>query len=135
MKVMLIYIIILIAFINSQDIQILDLEPYTNTYYAKDMIQRKEHILIYKFEPKTENKNIFLIFFGFSNERSFEFYLYKDLPTIKFDNYKHFINYEEKFINYGEINIYIIQKNIGILEILKQIKNIYFHLKKIKKLF
>ena len=105
MKVMLIYIIILIAFINSKDFQILDLEPYTSTYYAKDMIQRKEDVLIYKFVPETENRNIFLSFLGLSDERSFEFYLYKNLSTIKFDDNKHFINYEEKLINYGEINL------------------------------
>ena len=105
MKMILIYIIILIVFINSKDFQILDLQPYTSTYYAKDMIQRKEDILIYKFEPKTENKNIFLFFLGDSDERSFEFYLYKNLSAIKSDDYKHFTNYLEKLINYREIKI------------------------------
>ena len=100
-----IYIIILIAFINSKDFQILDLEPNKYRYYAKDMIQSKEDILIYKFEPKAEKKNIFLLFLGHSNDGSFEFYLYEELSDIKYDDNKNFINFLEKLNNYGEINI------------------------------
>ena len=62
MKMIRIYIIILITFINSKDFQILDLEPYKYRYYAKDMIQSKEDILIYKFELKLK-KEIFFSFF------------------------------------------------------------------------
>lgn len=69
------------------------------------MIQNKDDTVIYKFEPKTEKRNIFLLFLGNSNEDSFEFYLYKDLSDIEADDKKHFINYIEKYNNYGEINI------------------------------
>ena len=105
MKMNSIYIIILIALINSKEYTILDIDPYRNTYYAKDMLQRKEDTLIYKFEPKNAKRNIFLIFLGHSNEGSFEFYLYKKPDEITFDENNHFINYLEKYINYGEINI------------------------------
>ena len=81
----LIFIIILIALINSKDYIILDIDPYRNTYYAKDMLQRKEDTLIYKFEPKNAKRNIFIIFLGHSNEGSFEFYLYKKPDEITFD--------------------------------------------------
>ena len=119
MKVISFYIIILIAFINSKDFQILDIEPYTNTYYVKDMIQRKEDVIIYKYEPEIENKNIFLLFFGYKNARSFDFYLYKNLSSIKSEDGKHFINYEEKFTNYLEINL---NHNLTVYYILAKMK-------------
>ena len=105
MKMKELYIFILIAFINSYDYKILDLEPYKYAYYAKDMIQNKEDILIYKYEPKADKKDIFLLFLGHSNNGSFEFYLYKNLSDIKYDDSKHLTNYLEKFNNYGEISI------------------------------
>ena len=105
MKMKLIYIIVLISVINSKDYKILDINPYKNIYYANDMFQRKEDILIYKFEPKNEKRNIFLLFLGPSNKDDFEFYLYKAPEEITFDKEKHLINYLEKYINYGEIKI------------------------------
>ena len=100
-----IYILILLVFINSYDYKIFELESYTYAYYAKDMIQIKKDTIIYIYEPKSENKNIFLLFLGSSNDGSFEFYLYKDLSDISMDENKKFLNYIEKFNNYGEINI------------------------------
>ena len=68
-----IYILILLVFINSYDYKIFELESYTYAYYAKDMIQIKKDTIIYIYEPKSENKNIFLLFLGSSNDGSFEF--------------------------------------------------------------
>ena len=101
----LIYIFVLIALINSKDYKIVDVDPYKSIYYANDMLQRKEDILIYKFEPKSEKRNIFLLFLGHSNEESFEFYLYNAPDEITFDENNHLINYLEKYNNHGEIKI------------------------------
>ena len=105
MKAKYIYIFILLAFIKSYDYKILDLESYKHTYYVRDMVQNKEDIIIYEYEPITEIKNVFLIFLGHSKNESFEFYLYKDLSDIAIDDNKRFTNYTQKFNNYGEIHI------------------------------
>ena len=105
MKMKLIYLIVLITLINSKDYKILDMEPYKSIYYVNDMLQRKEDILIYKYEPTSENRTISLVFLGPSNEKNFEFYLYENPEEIAFDKNNHFINYLEKYINYGEIKI------------------------------
>ena len=69
------------------------------------MNQNKDNIVIYKFKPSTEKRNIFLLFLGHSNDGSFEFYLYKELSDIQYDDNNNFINFLEKFINYGETKI------------------------------
>ena len=105
MKKKIIYFIILITFINSYAYEIIDLDSYKYAYYAKDLNQIKDNIVIYKFKPNKETKKIFLLFLGNSNDGSFEFYLYKELSDIQCDDNNNFINYLEKFINYGEKKI------------------------------
>ena len=105
MKMKIIYFIILITFIHSYDYKIIDLESYKYVYYAKDLNQNKDNIIIYKFKPRIEKRNIFLLFLGQSNDGSFEFYLYKNLSDIQCDDNNNYFNYLEKFINYGETKI------------------------------
>ena len=68
------------------------------------MLQRKEDILIYKFEPKSEKRNIFLLFLGHSNEESFEFYLYNAPDEITFDENNHLIEEIIYEFNFRGIN-------------------------------
>ena len=101
----LIFIFLFITFINSNDYKIIDLVSYKYVYYAKDINQNRDDIVIYKYEPKTEKRNIYLLFLGNSNESDFEFYLYKEPSEIKYDDNNHLTNYLEQFDNYGEIKI------------------------------
>ena len=100
-----ILILLLITFINSNNYKIIDLESYKYVYYAKDINQNNDDIIIYKYEPKTEKRNIYLLFLGNPNNGSFEFYLYKEPSEIKYDDNNHLSNYLEQFDNYGEIKI------------------------------
>ena len=100
-----ILILLLITFINSNNYKIIDLESYKYVYYAKDINQNDDDIVIYKYEPKTEKRNIYLLFLGNPNNGSFEFYLYKEPSEIKYDDNNHLSNYLEQFDNYGEIKI------------------------------
>ena len=100
-----ILILLLITFINSNNYKIIDLESYKYVYYAKDINQNNDDIVIYKYEPKTEKRNIYLLFLGNPNNGSFEFYLYKEPSEIKYDDNNHLSNYLEQFDNYGEIKI------------------------------
>ena len=99
------YIFILITFVNSSDYKVIDIESYKYTHYAKDIIQSKDDAVIYRFVPKTEEGNIFLLFLGYPKDDSFEFYLYKELSDIKLDDNAHFLNYIEKYDIYEEYNI------------------------------
>ena len=99
------YIFILITFVNSSDYKVIDIESYKYTHYAKDIIQSKDDAVIYRFVPKTVERNIFLFFFGVPKNDSFEFYLYKELSDIKLDENLHFLNYIEKYNISGEYNI------------------------------
>ena len=74
--------------------------------------------MIYKYQPQSEEKNIFISFLGKSIYESFEVYLYSNLSEINYDKEGSFTNYIEKFNNYGEIEVkyefdiyYILIKN------------------------
>ena len=125
----LIYIFVLIALINSKDYKIVDVDPYKSIYYANDMLQRKEDILIYKFEPKSEKRNIFLLFLGHSNEESFEFYLYDDPDVITFDENNHIHLYMKSFLLlyniYLNFDLFLFLHDCYIF--LNNLLNDYFH--------
>ena len=101
----LIYLLILIALINSHEYTTVDLEPYRYIHYVNDILETEDNIAIYKFQPESFEKNIYISFLGKSNNESFEFYLYSDISNINQDDNGTFINYLEKYINYGEIQI------------------------------
>ena len=101
----LIYLLILIALINSHEYTTVDLEPYRYIHYVNDILETEDNIAIYKFQPESFEKNIYISFLGKSNNESFEFYLYSDISNINKDDNGTFINYLEKYINYGEIQI------------------------------
>ena len=50
-------------------------------------------------------KEIYISFLGHCNERAFEFYLYSALSDINLDEKESFINYIDKFINFGEFKL------------------------------
>ena len=98
----LFYILIILSFTCSYQYKIIDLEPYRYNYYVNDL---EDNIAIYKFQPQSKKKEIFISFLGHSNNESFEFYLYSDISDINSIIDKNFKNYLEKFNNYGEIKV------------------------------
>ena len=68
-----------------------------------DLGKTEDSFVIYKFEPKSNQKNIFISFLGNSTNGSFDFYLYSKLSDISED--KLFTKYLEKFENYGETQL------------------------------
>ena len=101
----IIYILILISFTESYKYDIDILEPYSNVYYANDLIKSKDNIIIYQFQPQLKEREIFIFFLGHPNSGSFEFYLYSNLSNINCTDNKTFTNYLEKFENYNEIKV------------------------------
>ena len=124
----LIYLVFLISFIKSYNYKIIDLEPYRYRYYVNDMSDIEDNIVIYRFQPKSDEKNIFISFLGHSNPGSFEFFLYSNISDIYHDNNGTFSNYSEKFINYGEIHIDNILNLYYILVKMNSYEDIYKYL-------
>ena len=112
-------IYLLILFVtNSYQYKIIDLEPYRYIHYMDDIDEKNNNIVIYKYQPQSEEKNIFISFLGKSIYGSFEVYLYSNLSEINYDKEGSFTNYIEIFNNYGEIEVkyefdiyYILIKN------------------------
>ena len=65
----------------------------------------EDSIVIYKFQPKSKEKEIFISFLGYSESKSFEFYLYSNISDINSEIDGNFKKYLEKFIDYGETAI------------------------------
>ena len=97
------YFLILIAFSNSYNI--IDIEPYRYIYYMNDIEKTEDKVIIYKFVPESTNRNIYISFLGQSISGSFDFYLYSNITDIQQSEDGSFINYIQKFDNYGEIQI------------------------------
>ena len=97
------YFLIFISLSNSY--KIIDLEPYRYTYYMNDLEKTEDYVVIYKFEPQSDKRNIFISFLGNSTRVDFDFYLYSDLSDIKYSDDKSFTNYLEKYENFGETQI------------------------------
>ena len=98
----LFFIFIILTFTNSYQYKIIDLEPYIYTYYVNDM---EDNIAVYKFQPQSEEKKIYISFLGPSNNGNFEFYLYSNITDINITDDGTFTNYLEKIANYGEKEI------------------------------
>ena len=98
----ILYILIFLAFSSSYQYKIIDLEAYKYTYYVNDL---EDNIVIYKFQPKSKEKEIFISFLGNSDSKSFEFYLYSTISDINSEIDGNFKKYLEKFIDYGETAI------------------------------
>ena len=124
----LIHLVFLISFIKSYNYKIIDLEPHRYRYYVNDMSDIEDNIVIYRFQPKSDEKNIFISFLGHSNPGSFEFFLYSNISDIYHDNNGTFSNYSEKFINYGEIHIDNILNLYYILVKMNSYEDIYKYL-------
>ena len=102
---MSIYIFILFLFSSSYQYKVIDLEQYRYIYYVKDIIKTEDKIVIYKYQPESKEKEIFISFLGDSHYGNFEIYLYSNISEIKYDNKGSLINYIDKYDNYGEIKI------------------------------
>ena len=48
-KMVFIYLFILLAFANSYQYQIIDLEPYRYKHYADELVKAKDNIIIYRY--------------------------------------------------------------------------------------
>ena len=70
-----------------------------------DIDKTNDNMVIYKYQPQSNEKEIYISFLGHCNERAFEFYLYSALSDINLDEEKSFINYINKFINFGELKL------------------------------
>lgn len=98
----LLYILIILVFSFSNQYKVIDLEPYRYTYYINDL---ENNTAIYKFQPQSLEKQIFISFLGHSNDGSFEFYIYSNIADINTTDNGTFTNYLEKIDNYGEIEV------------------------------
>ena len=124
-----VYFLFFLSFTNSFGYKIIDLEPYRYTYYVNDILKSENNTVIYKFQPQSDEKNIFISFLGNSKEGSFEFYLYSNISDINYDdNTKTFLNYTEKLMDYGEINIEYVLDTYYILVKMNSYEDIYKYL-------
>ena len=98
-----VYFFIFISLSNSY--KIIDLEPYRYVYYLNDLEKIEDSVVIYKFEPQSNQKDIYISFLGHSIKGSFDFYLYSNISDIDYSDDKSFSNYLEKFENYGETQL------------------------------
>ena len=128
-KIVFVNFLFFLSFANSFGYKIIDLEPYRYTYYVNDILKSENNTVIYKFQPQSDEKNIFISFLGNSKEGSFEFYLYSNISDINYDdNTKTFLNYTEKLLDYGETNIEYVLDTYYILVKMNSYEDIYKYL-------
>ena len=102
---MTIYIFIIFVFTSSIQYKIIDLEPYRYIHYVDDLEKTNENIVIYKYQPQSNEKEIYISFLGTSSYKSFEFYLYSNLSDINRDEHGSFVNFIETINNFGETKL------------------------------
>ena len=100
-----IYIFIIFVFTSSIQYKIIDLEPYRYIHYVDDLEKTNENIVIYKYQPQSNEKDIYISFLGTSSFKSFEFYLYSNLSDINQDEHESFVNFTDTINNFGETKL------------------------------